>query len=121
MGKSKGDNSGFVEPISLTRFERLTTADCLSHPVVNDVIQDSNGYLWFATGGVGPDRYDGYNFKHYREDAGDQTSLPFDDVQTRLRTVMEHYGFTEQVDWRNPSACFPKKSKPFMSSKFTLK
>ncbi len=61
------------------RFEHVTTADGLSFPIVQDILQDQQGYLWFATYS-GLNRYDGYEFTVYRHDPGDPTSLRSDYV-----------------------------------------
>ena len=47
---------------------------------VQQVIQDSSGYLWFASVG-GLHRWDGHNFKSYTHDPEDPTSLSFDYVE----------------------------------------
>ena len=44
--------------------EYLTPQDGLAHGCVHDIIQDSKGFMWFATEG-GLNRYDGYNIKLY--------------------------------------------------------
>ncbi|NQZ09242.1 MAG: GGDEF domain-containing protein, partial [Algicola sp.] len=49
------------------RFEHLTIAQGLSQNTVLDIIQDSRGFLWFATAD-GLNRYDGYQFKYFRHD-----------------------------------------------------
>ena len=46
------------------RVEYITPQDGLSHGCVHDIIQDSKGFMWFATEG-GINRYDGYNIKLY--------------------------------------------------------
>ncbi|MBC3757284.1 response regulator [Hyunsoonleella sp. SJ7] len=43
----------------------------LSHNRVTSIIQDKNGYLWFATLN-GVNKYDGYSMKHYNYGAGDK-------------------------------------------------
>ncbi|MGD2147186.1 MAG: two-component regulator propeller domain-containing protein [Anaerolineae bacterium] len=60
-------------------FERITTADGLSFPVVRDIAQDRQGFIWIATDS-GLNRFDGYEFAVYREDPGDAASIRFDDV-----------------------------------------
>ncbi len=50
-----------------TRFERLGTADGMSQGMVNDILQDRRGLLWFATRD-GLNRFDGYRFKVYQAD-----------------------------------------------------
>jgi signal transduction histidine kinase/ligand-binding sensor domain-containing protein len=61
------------------RVIRLTTADGLSFPIVHDIVQDQEGFLWFATDS-GLNRYDGYDFTVYKHDPGDPTSIRFDAV-----------------------------------------
>lgn len=60
-------------------FERITTADGLSFPIVRDILQDQQGFLWFATDS-GLNRYDGYTFTVYKEDPRDPTTMRFDSV-----------------------------------------
>src|SRR3989304_7555099 len=44
------------------KVEYITPQDGLSHGCVHDIIQDSKGFMWFATEG-GLNRYDGYDIK----------------------------------------------------------
>ena len=46
------------------KVEYITPQDGLAHGCVQDIIQDSKGFMWFATEG-GLNRYDGYNIKLY--------------------------------------------------------
>lgn len=46
----------------------------LSHWIVSDVIQDSNGFMWMSTWN-GLNRYDGYTFRHVRTQPGDGTDI----------------------------------------------
>ncbi|MBQ8811657.1 MAG: response regulator [Bacteroidales bacterium] len=48
-------------------FKSLSVGDGLPHSDVNAIVQDSTGYLWFATYG-GLCKYDGYRLKVYRSD-----------------------------------------------------
>ncbi len=54
----------FSQDMSI-RFEQITTEDGLSQSTINAILQDSRGFLWFATDD-GLNRYDGYEFKVYR-------------------------------------------------------
>jgi ligand-binding sensor domain-containing protein len=56
------------------KFERLTTAEGLSHIKVSHIAQDNQGFMWFGTQ-YGLDRYDGYNFKVFVHDPKDANSL----------------------------------------------
>ena len=46
------------------KVEYITPQDGLAHGCVQDIIQDSKGFMWFATEG-GLNRYDGYNIRLY--------------------------------------------------------
>jgi two-component system sensor histidine kinase ChiS len=57
-----------------TRFERLSPELGLSHATVYSILQDRQGFLWFATQD-GLYRYDGYNFKVFRHNPQDPHSI----------------------------------------------
>ncbi|MCW8805338.1 MAG: response regulator [Ignavibacteriaceae bacterium] len=56
------------------RFNQLTVEDGLSNNIVNSVIQDKYGFMWFATED-GLNRYDGYGYKIFRRDPEDPNSI----------------------------------------------
>ena len=56
------------------RSEQFTTENGLSSNVIHSLLQDTKGYLWIGTND-GLNRYDGYNFKVFRNIPGDKTSL----------------------------------------------
>src|SRR5690606_15429942 len=55
-------------------FNQITIQDGLSEGMINGILQDRAGYMWFATKD-GLNRYDGYDFRVFRHDPGDSTSL----------------------------------------------
>ena len=57
-----------------TQFDRVSTSDGLSYPMVTAILQDSQGFMWFGTEGGGLNRYDGYDFTVYKRDYGDPSS-----------------------------------------------
>ncbi|HEX4909871.1 MAG TPA: two-component regulator propeller domain-containing protein [Permianibacter sp.] len=57
------------------RFQRLSLEQGLSQSVVNSVVQDADGFLWFGTQD-GLNRYDGYGFLVLRRNPEDPYSLP---------------------------------------------
>lgn len=73
--------SAFAEP-SL-RFERIGLNQGLSQSSVYTMLQDSQGFIWVGTQD-GLNRYDGYEFKVFRHQAGDPNSLPDNDVTALL-------------------------------------
>ncbi|HRP92975.1 MAG TPA: two-component regulator propeller domain-containing protein [Ignavibacteriaceae bacterium] len=62
-------------------FNRLTTNDGLSNNYVYDLLQDRLGFLWFATDD-GLNRFDGYEFKVFRNDPNDKNSISDNSVWT---------------------------------------
>lgn len=56
------------------RFEDIGRKDGLSQVVVLDILQDKQGFMWFATQD-GLNRYDGYDFVVYRNDENNPDSL----------------------------------------------
>ncbi|MFW6312714.1 MAG: two-component regulator propeller domain-containing protein [Spirochaetota bacterium] len=63
------------------RFDRLGIEDGLSSSSVSGVIQDEEGFIWFATQS-GLNRYDGYSFERYENDPFDSNSLSHNLIQT---------------------------------------
>lgn len=55
-------------------FQRYTVEDGLSHSTINCILQDQQGFMWFGTDD-GLNRFDGYEFKVYRNDPDDPDSL----------------------------------------------
>ena len=62
-------------------FRQLKVGDGLSQSTVFASMQDSKGFMWFATRN-GLNRYDGYKFEVYINDPKDSTSLSDDGVNT---------------------------------------
>lgn len=64
---------GFSQNNSL-KFEHLGTADGLSQINVNNIIQDSRGFMWIGTRD-GLNKYDGYKFTVYNHNFQDNNTL----------------------------------------------
>ncbi len=74
-----GDSIAFghandAKPMRFTHYDR---DDGLSQSAVNQIVQDSTGFMWFATES-GLNRFDGYSFNVFRHIRGDVESLPND-------------------------------------------
>jgi ligand-binding sensor domain-containing protein/signal transduction histidine kinase len=72
---------------AFARAERLplkayTVADGLPNNVINKIVRDSRGFLWFCTG-EGLSRFDGYSFINYGDDQGLPHTMVNDFLETR--------------------------------------
>jgi ligand-binding sensor domain-containing protein len=63
-----------------------TTADGMPHNVINKIVRDSRGFLWFCTE-EGLSRFDGYTFTNY----GTSEGLPHPAVNDILETRAGEY------------------------------
>ena len=72
---------GFYVPVPAqeTQVKFLDISDGLSNNSVVTIFQDNDGYMWFGTYD-GLNRYDGYNFKVFRNRINDKKSLPFNTI-----------------------------------------
>src|SRR6187402_1747893 len=64
-------------------YETITTAQGLSQGLINDMIQDREGFIWIATKG-GLNRYDGYSFTIFTTDPQDSGSISSNAVSTLM-------------------------------------
>ncbi len=62
-------------------FRHYTTEDGLSTNYVKLILQDHSGFIWICTD-YGLNRFDGYNFKIFKNIPGDTTSLVSNEVST---------------------------------------
>jgi signal transduction histidine kinase/ligand-binding sensor domain-containing protein/CheY-like chemotaxis protein/HPt (histidine-containing phosphotransfer) domain-containing protein len=78
-----GATAAFSSPPagSSMRFETLSLEAGLSQATIQAIVQDRQGFLWFATQ-EGLNRYDGYTFTVFRRDPDDASSLPNDWIWT---------------------------------------
>ncbi|OFY86988.1 MAG: hypothetical protein A3F72_02180 [Bacteroidetes bacterium RIFCSPLOWO2_12_FULL_35_15] len=51
-------------------FKNFSTKNGLANSTVNNIFQDSKGYMWFATQGGGVSKFNGKTFKNYSKDDG---------------------------------------------------
>lgn len=65
--------------LSDIQFRHLTIHDGLSDNEINDITQDSQGFMWISTS-HGLCRYDGYRFKNFQCDRNSPESLPFHNI-----------------------------------------
>ncbi len=72
----------------MVSFDHLSLQDGLSQSVVTAMAQDMRGFIWFGTQD-GLNRFDGYEFRIFKHDTEDPTSL-IDNLITAL--VVDHNG-----------------------------
>ncbi|MCU0453740.1 MAG: SpoIIE family protein phosphatase [Bacteroidetes bacterium] len=60
-------------------FRRISLEQGLSQSIVNDILHDRSGFLWFATE-EGINIYDGYRFRVLRHEPADPTSLSYNQI-----------------------------------------
>ena len=62
------------------RTMHYTQKDGLSFNIINSIVQDNQGFIWFATGN-GLNRFDGINFRTFKSDPQDSSGIPGNYIQ----------------------------------------
>lgn len=62
------------------KFKRFTISDGLSNSYITDILQDRKGYIWIGTTD-GLNRFDGYDFKKYKRNPFDKTTIGGNNVR----------------------------------------
>ncbi len=62
-------------------FDHISIRDGLSQAVVNAILQDHHGFMWFGTQ-EGLNRYDGYEFEVFAHDPADPGSISHDSIRS---------------------------------------
>jgi signal transduction histidine kinase/DNA-binding response OmpR family regulator/ligand-binding sensor domain-containing protein len=68
---------------SAQSLESITVSDGLSQGMINDILKDSDGFMWFATNN-GLNRYDGHTFKVFAHNPFDSLSISGDEIACLL-------------------------------------
>lgn len=93
----------------------LDISDGLSNNSITTIFQDRDGYMWFGTYD-GLNRYDGYNFKVFRNRINDKKSLPFN-------TIYNIEGDTKNNIWvggSNGLCIYNKTTATFHTAQYAL-
>lgn len=90
-------------------FQRLSTEDGLSNNLINDILQDKNGFLWIATDD-GLNRYDGYEFKIFRNNPSDSNSLSDNSIWSLAEDKSGRLWIGTKTGWLN---CYDPVSEKF--------
>ncbi|MCH7964374.1 MAG: SpoIIE family protein phosphatase [Bacteroidetes bacterium] len=94
-------------------FENFSIPQGLSNPTINTIIEDKYGFLWLGTND-GLSRYDGYEFKVYKNNPSDSTSLPGNSI----RTISEDSNGDLWIGGSNVLAKYDRKDDKFISVNF---
>ncbi len=117
------------------RFTNYTVADGLPSNMVNDIMEDSRGFVWMNTV-QGLVRFDGNSFSIYTHSRADSNSMPFDDVtdcielnnhQIVFRSglkmwMLNPYNGRQQAPpnfWNNKTQSLPKKISTHLIAIYT--
>ncbi|SEI74009.1 Signal transduction histidine kinase [Dyadobacter koreensis] len=65
------------------RFKHITTNDGLSQSHISAILKDRRGFMWFGSED-GLNKYDGYEFIHYKHDPNDSSSITDSYIQDIL-------------------------------------
>lgn len=90
------------------QFSRLEITNGLSHNQVNTIFKDSQGFMWFGTLS-GLNRYDGYDFRVFKHDPRDTSTLA-DDFITSIFELPENRLYLET---RNGPSIYQPKTETF--------
>lgn len=69
------------DPLNPPQFQHISVNDGLSDSHISSIVQDHKGFMWFGTHD-GLNRYDGFEFKIFKHDPKDSTSIPSDFIQS---------------------------------------
>ncbi len=94
-------------------FENFSIPQGLSNRTINCICEDQYGFLWLGTND-GLSRYDGYEFKVYKNNPSDSTSLPGNSI----RTISEDNEGNLWIGGSNVLAKYDSKNDNFIGVKF---
>jgi serine phosphatase RsbU (regulator of sigma subunit)/ligand-binding sensor domain-containing protein len=97
-------------------FEHFSIPEGLSNPTVFSVLQDSYGFLWVGTAD-GLNRYDGYEFKVYKNDPDDPNSLP---PGSELWALAEDHDGNLWIGGQNILVKYDRKNDGFIPVQFDV-
>ena len=100
-------------------FQRIGVNEGLSQGSVRDILEDKQGFLWFATAD-GLNRYDGYDFHTYNHHGEDSTSISNGDVLKIFKDAHNDLWLTTQTSLCKYKSYLDKFQSVSTKSKLTL-
>ncbi|MFZ0456291.1 MAG: two-component regulator propeller domain-containing protein [Ignavibacteriaceae bacterium] len=100
-----------LEQADRINYVHILSEDGLSQNTVHSIIQDKEGFIWFATED-GLNKYDGYNFKVYKNNPLEKNSIP----DNFIWTIYEDRSGTLWVGTNNKGLCrFDRSTEQFIT------
>jgi signal transduction histidine kinase/ligand-binding sensor domain-containing protein/CheY-like chemotaxis protein len=99
------------------KFKNIAIAQGLSNPYVTKVLQDNQGFIWVATQN-GLFRFDGYDFKTFRHNPADPSSLADNFI---LNLFEDSEGILWVSTWHGGFARYHPKTQTFTNYRFDAK
>ena len=96
------------------KFEHLGIREGLSHSNVKGILQDRNGFMWFATHD-GLNKYDGYKFTIYKTKSDDPASLSHNNL---WRIIEDKHGNIWIATWGGGLNMFDPDTEKFTRYRF---
>jgi len=75
------NSSSLIAQQTDVKFEHISLEDGLSQSIINTIMKDSEGFMWFGTQS-GLNKYDGYEFVIYKNNPFDSTTISNNIVQS---------------------------------------
>jgi DNA-binding NtrC family response regulator/ligand-binding sensor domain-containing protein len=97
-------------------FSRTSIEHGLSESIVNTIIQDEQGFVWFGTQD-GLNKYDGYAFKVYKAQPGNPTSLSNNNI---IALYLDHEGIIWIATLGGGLNKFDPETEQFCSYRYNL-
>ncbi|MDR2917672.1 MAG: response regulator, partial [Tannerella sp.] len=96
-------------------FTHYSAENGLSQNTVMSIIQDHKGFMWFASWG-GLHKFDGYNFKIYKADPGNDIGLS----HNRINSIAEDkYGYLWLLSYDDKAHRFDPSTETFLNVSYT--
>jgi len=73
--------SGIIAQPDDIKFEHISLEQGLSQSIINTIMKDSKGFMWFGTQS-GLNKYDGYEFVNYKNNPFDSTTISNNQIQS---------------------------------------
>lgn len=93
------------------KFEHYFVENGLPHNIINHIIQDKKGFIWFATTN-GLSKFNGYNFQNYKTQPTDKVLMK----NNRIDWITEDsHGriWMKALAYKNKAYCFDPKTETF--------